>query len=54
MKQKMLREDAHSREAETCRKRPRETPGCAKAHFLFTAAKHMFGFEYFVKLMVML
>ena len=34
MKQKMLREDAHSREAETCRKRPRETPGCAKAHFL--------------------
>ena len=26
MKQKTLREDAHSREAETCRKRPRETP----------------------------
>ena len=36
MKYKMLREDAHSREAETCRKRPRETPECAKAHsFLF-------------------
>ena len=33
MKQKTLREDAHSREAETCRKRPRETPECAKAHF---------------------
>ena len=32
MKQKTLREDAHSREAETCRKRPRETPECAKAH----------------------
>ena len=35
MKQKTLREDAHSREAETCRKRPRETPECAKAHPLF-------------------
>ena len=32
MKQKTLREDAHSREAETCRRRPRETPECAKAH----------------------
>ena len=32
MKQKTLRENAHLREAETCRKRPRETPGCAKAH----------------------
>ena len=32
MKQKTLREYAHSREAGTCRKRPRETPGCAKAH----------------------
>ena len=32
MKQKTLREDAHSREAETCCKRPRETPECAKAH----------------------
>ena len=32
MKQKTLREDAHSREAETCRKRLRETPECAKAH----------------------
>ena len=31
---KTLREDAHSREAETCRKRPRETPECAKAHSL--------------------
>ena len=29
---KTFREDAHSREAETCRKRPRETPECAKAH----------------------
>ena len=53
MKPKMLREDAHSREAETCRKRPRETPGCASTFFI-AAAKHMFGFEYFVKLMVML
>ena len=24
--------DAHSREEEICRKRPRETPECAKAH----------------------
>ena len=29
---KTPREDVHSREAETCRKRPRETPECAKAH----------------------
>ena len=29
---KTLREDAHSREEETCRKRPREKPECAKAH----------------------
>ena len=53
MKQKTLREDAHPREAETCRKRPRETPDVPR-HILFTAVKHMFGFEYFVKLMVML
>ena len=32
MKQKALREDAHSREAETCRKRPRSARECAKAH----------------------
>ena len=33
MKQKKtLREDAHSREAETCRKRPRSARECAKAH----------------------
>ncbi len=32
MKQKTLREDAHSREAETCRKRPRETPECGMVH----------------------
>ena len=32
MKQKMLREDAHLREAETCRKRPRSARECAKAH----------------------
>ena len=32
MKQQTLREDAYSREAETCRKRPRETPECVKAH----------------------
>ena len=32
MKQKTLREDAHSREAETCRKRPRLARECAKAH----------------------
>ena len=32
MKQKTLREDAHSREAETCRKRPRSARECAKAH----------------------
>ena len=35
MKQKTLREDAHSREAETCRKRPRSARECAKAHSLF-------------------
>jgi hypothetical protein len=41
MKQKTLREDVHSREAGTCRKRPRETPGCAKAHsFLSDAIKN--------------
>ena len=34
MKQKTLREDGRSREAETCRKRLRETPECAKAHSL--------------------
>ena len=27
--------DAHSREEKICRKRPRETPECAKAHSLF-------------------
>ncbi len=32
MKQKTLREDAHSHEEETCRKRPREKPECVKAH----------------------
>ena len=32
MKPKTLREDAHSREAETCRKRPRSARECAKAH----------------------
>ena len=32
MKQKTLREDAHSREAEICRKRPRSARECAKAH----------------------
>ena len=32
MKQQMLRENAYSREAETCRKRPRETPEYVKAH----------------------
>ena len=32
MKQKTLREDAHLREAETCRKRPRSARECAKAH----------------------
>ena len=36
MKQKTLREDAHLREAETCRKRPRSARECAKAHsFLY-------------------
>ena len=36
MKQKTLREDAHSREAETCRKRPRSARECAKAHSFLT------------------
>ena len=41
MKQKTLREDAHSREAETCRKRPRSARECAKAHsFLSDAIKN--------------
>ncbi len=31
--------DAHSREEEICRKRPRETPECAKAHSLFLKMK---------------
>ena len=35
MKQKTLREDAHSREAEICRKRLRSARECAKAHSLF-------------------
>ena len=35
MKQKTLREDAHSREAETCRKRPRSARECAKAHSFY-------------------
>ena len=40
MKQKTLREDAHSREAETCRKRPRSARECAKAHsFLHVVVK---------------
>ena len=30
MKQKTLREDAHSREAETCRKRPRSARECVR------------------------
>ena len=34
MKQKTLREDAHSREAETCRKRPRSARECAKTYSL--------------------
>ena len=41
MKQKTLREDAHSREAETCRTRPRSARECAKAHsFLSDAIKN--------------
>ena len=31
--------DAHSREEKICRKRPRETPECAKAHSLFLKMK---------------
>ena len=38
---KMAREDAHPREAETCRKRPRETPGCAKAHSFYCCKTHV-------------
>ena len=33
MTQKSAPRDAHSREEETCRKRPRETPECAKVFF---------------------
>ena len=32
MKQKTLREDAHLREAEICRRRPRSVRECALAH----------------------
>ena len=32
---KSLRQDAHSREEEECRKRPRSARECAKAHSLF-------------------
>ena len=31
--------DAHSCEEKICRKRPRETPECAKAHSLFLKMK---------------
>ena len=50
MKQKTLREDAHPREAEATARDARMCQGT----FFIAAAKHMFGFEYFVKLMVML
>ena len=33
---KSLRQDAHSREEEMCRKRPRSARECAKAHSLFS------------------
>ena len=39
MKQKTLREDAHSREAETCRKRPRFRRENVPRHILFHAVK---------------
>ena len=32
MTQKTLREDAHSREEETCHRRPRSARECARAH----------------------
>ena len=38
---KSLRQDAHSREEEMCRKRPRWLRECAKAHSLFSL-QHMF------------
>ena len=40
---KSLRQDAHSREEEICRKRPRSARECAKAHSLF----YHFGELYF-------
>ena len=45
MKQKTLREDAHSREAETCRKRPRSARECAKVHSLFYPDKSLRTFS---------
>ena len=41
MKQKTLREDAHLRKAETCRKRSRETPNVPR-HILFYALQEEF------------
>ena len=32
--------DAHSREDEECRRRPRETPECAKAHSFLLVSIH--------------
>ena len=48
MKYKMLREDAHSREAEICRKRPRSARECAKAHS-FSCNRKFLGIPYYTK-----
>ena len=40
---KMLRRDAHSREDEICRKRPRSARECAKAHSLHVITKEADG-----------
>ena len=51
MKQKALREDAHSREAETCRKRPRLARECAKTHSFYLRKKHMDRIHHGIRLL---
>ena len=45
MKQKTLREDAHSREAETCRKRPHETPNVPRRILFYVLQEEFVSFS---------
>ena len=40
---KMLRKEAHSREEEICRKRPRSAQECAKAHSFLCTGKFFYN-----------